>query len=130
MTKGFRRYPTNKQISTLCENQESDVAKDLIRAFGGKPRPKERIQPIIDRVRAIWVNYPDYRYLQLMSSIDASLKHYYGKEDLFYLEDDLFQAGLELILKHGFNIPKDQIKRGIFGFLSFLFTFSYYYDTI
>lgn len=65
----------------------------------------ERISIINNLIEDIWVKYPDMRYFQLLSAIQAThnnLNNRFSDEDCFHVEDDLMEATLHKILENGF----------------------------
>ncbi len=53
-----------------------------------------RIERILNKLDVIWLQYPDYRFFQLLSFIKGELLEVEDTADMFYLEDD----ELELVL--------------------------------
>ncbi len=51
-------------------------------------RDLKRIEPILSRIRALWLTHPDLRLGQLIGNAIFD-------EDLYYLEDDEFVEALE-----------------------------------
>jgi uncharacterized protein YihD (DUF1040 family) len=55
-------------------------------------RDPNRIDPILEAIRAIWKQYPDFRLTQLLSNAAISSK-LWSDNDLYHLEDEkLLQA--------------------------------------
>lgn len=57
-------------------------------------RDVERIDPIIDKLREVWKQYPDLRLTQLMWILGRS------KYAFFYVEDDHINSKLDRALLH------------------------------
>lgn len=57
-------------------------------------RDPKRINPIIERLRALWLSQPDLRFSQLFINIINTTA-----PDIFYLEDDKFEEMVEAFEK-------------------------------
>ena len=51
-------------------------------------RDPERIDPVVDELRAVWAAQPDVRLGQLMFNFTHWACAQVGQRDLFYVEDD------------------------------------------
>lgn len=76
-------------------------------------RDKNRIKPILELIEKFWVNNSDLRFSQMIAVIESRIKNNTGKEDLFYVEDDLIHLELLKILKdsgisHNSNIDNSE----------------------
>lgn len=58
-------------------------------------RDPKRIDEVLNRLKRLWVTYPDLRLGQLIVNITYNLDDPNAANDLFYLEDDDFIAALE-----------------------------------
>jgi hypothetical protein len=64
--------------------------------LGVAVRDPERIPRILGKLHEIWGYMPDLRLNQLCSNV--AKRQEWGNNDLFYLEDDEFEAGLDVLL--------------------------------
>jgi len=51
-------------------------------------RDIKRIEPLLETLRKIWLEHPDYRLTQLLGNV-------YGSIDPYYIEDDVLMTGLQ-----------------------------------
>lgn len=61
-------------------------------------RDPNRIHEVIVTVEALWNEYPDWRFMQLMNNLQRA----YGN-DMFYVEDNKFKDLIELLIETGFT---------------------------
>lgn len=54
-------------------------------------RDQARIVRITEKLQDYWLQVPDWRLGQLLDN----LRYFIGAEDLFYIEDDVLEQGLE-----------------------------------
>jgi len=61
------------------------------------PRDPDRIERILDKLRRYWnrPNYSDLRLIQLFDNLTHELRK---TSDLYFVEDDIFEAGLDKAL--------------------------------
>jgi len=73
-------------------------------------RNPEHIEKIIKKLNVIWQKHPDLRFCQLISNVTVPT---YGNNDIFYLEDDVFESALdnylEEVLKQNVQRPKFKV---------------------
>lgn len=55
---------------------------------GDEMRDPNRIEPILETIRKIWLEHPDYRLMQLLGNV-------YGARDPYYIEDKDILSKLE-----------------------------------
>ena len=51
-------------------------------------RDVNRIEPMLETIRKIWLEHPDYRLMQLLGNV-------YGARDPYYIEDEDILSKLE-----------------------------------
>lgn len=56
-------------------------------------RDINRIEPIINDLKTVWLKYPDLRLCQLLHI--TAIKTGWGSGDLFYIEDDVIAKQLK-----------------------------------
>ena len=61
-------------------------------------RDANRIEPMLELVRKLWIAYPDMRLGQLVHNAAAITG--WGNKDIFYIEDDQLADGIKY-LKEG-----------------------------
>lgn len=82
--------------------RDNEAFETVVRIFSGRaPRSPERIQPVIERFRAIWLNHHDMRFFQLIACIQSTVENRTGR-DLFNMEEPEVLENLNYILKNGF----------------------------
>jgi len=59
-------------------------------------RDRNRIYRIVDKLRATWIRSPDLRLGQLVMNAIAFAKND-GVNDIFYVEDDETERGLDIM---------------------------------
>lgn len=57
-------------------------------------RDPARIDRMIDKLTEVWKSHPDWRLSQLVHNVAS----YDGRQDIFYVEDDITEARLNEIL--------------------------------
>ena len=72
-------------------------------------RPPERIDRILEKVREYWMEHQDLRLCQLMYI--AASKVDWKDNDLFALEDDRLEEGLDILEKEDEIDAKDKLNR-------------------
>ena len=54
-----------------------------------------RITHILDEVQALWIKYPDLRFLQLVEIMMDRAEHATGKDSFMIEDDELLEIGLQ-----------------------------------
>ena len=58
-------------------------------------RDPKRIPKVLAKVQELWEKYPDERLLQLLINAAGTVKDVGPAPNLFYVEDDLLQKGVD-----------------------------------
>lgn len=60
-------------------------------------RDPERIHEVMWKLEELWQRYPDWRFMQLICNMQSSIGN-----DMYYYEDDRFEAIVDLFTEVGF----------------------------
>jgi uncharacterized protein YihD (DUF1040 family) len=71
-------------------------------------RDPKRIESILHLIKKVWKQHPDWRLCQLLSNV--AVRFNWNNLDLFYLEDDMLQEGLNSYLTFIHNSEKRRNK--------------------
>ncbi len=71
--------------------------------FGGYMRDKNRIEPLLEQIKELWLKYPDLRLTQLLSNV--AITDGWKDNDLYHLEDDKLS---DAILKFELNLRQSE----------------------
>ena len=70
-------------------------------------RDPRRIHRIVDLICAYWVQCPDLRFFQLVEAIKVHISGS-GTKDMFYYEDDAFEAKMNELVAELFESKKEK----------------------
>lgn len=74
-------------------------------------RDKNRIEPLLEQIKELWLKYPDLRLTQLLSNV--AITDGWKDNDLYHLEDDKLSDAIlnfELKLRRSIKLFDDLIK--------------------
>jgi len=72
-------------------------------------RDINRIEPILELVRELWIAYPDLRLGQLI--LNAAVISGWKTNDVFYIEDDQLAHGIKALKEGAHNEADTQKKK-------------------
>jgi hypothetical protein len=70
------------------------------------PRDPDRISVICGKLARLWAKYPDMRFFQMVSELQAVYDSEGKRQDPYYIEDDVVLKRIQVLLNNGIGGSK------------------------